>query len=296
MTMDSTFPYREILPAPALRDTVECYWSIGPVGSDADEGTHPILPDGCVDVVFECGSGGGTAQLVGTMTRPIVVHAATGSTYFGIRFASGQASRFVGPAVRELVDGSVDLRRLLPDRAAAIADTLCEAENGAARASLLDRTLPDLARRGSAPDLRVALALNRLRATGFRESIDAASRRLGLSRQHLRRLFLRETGIGPKQLARILRMRELLQRLSIVEAEPDWAETAIDAGFHDQSHMIGEFRRLAGATPTSWFADRWRSHDVPRDGASKFHSSKTPRARGDMLASPDDGPPRRIVD
>lgn len=28
-----------------------------------------------------------------------------------------------------------------------------------------------------------------------------------------------------------------------------WAQAAVDFGYYDQAHMIGEFQRLAGCTP-----------------------------------------------
>src|SRR3546814_65368 len=36
----------------------------------------------------------------------------------------------------------------------------------------------------------------------------------------------------------------------------DWAGVAVDGGFHDQPHLVHEFRAFAGLTPTAWLASR----------------------------------------
>jgi AraC-like DNA-binding protein len=38
-----------------------------------------------------------------------------------------------------------------------------------------------------------------------------------------------------------------------VGAVPNWGALAHGLGFADQSHLVNEFRALAGLTPTAWF-------------------------------------------
>jgi len=35
-------------------------------------------------------------------------------------------------------------------------------------------------------------------------------------------------------------------------ATPNWAALAAELGYYDQSHLIAEFRSLAGVTPAQW--------------------------------------------
>jgi len=76
------------------------------------------------------------------------------------------------------------------------------------------------------------------------------ARRLGLSRQTLARRFRRQVGVGPKMLARVVRLRATVARIERAE-QVDWAELALDLGFSDQAHLCSELRELAGASPTS---------------------------------------------
>ncbi|WP_157851244.1 MULTISPECIES: AraC family transcriptional regulator [Streptomyces] len=48
---------------------------------------------------------------------------------------------------------------------------------------------------------------------------------------------------------------------------PDWAALAADCGYHDQAHLIHEFRALAGITPTAYAPrSRLERNHVPLGG------------------------------
>ncbi|MDX1643392.1 MAG: helix-turn-helix domain-containing protein [Thermoanaerobaculia bacterium] len=84
--------------------------------------------------------------------------------------------------------------------------------------------------------------------------IGELSARVGMSRQHLTRRVKRFVGIGPKRLARISRLRRLLELVD--GGEPGgWAGAAVGAGYYDQPHMIAEVKALTGRTP-----ERLRPH------------------------------------
>src|SRR5688500_1177213 len=92
--------YREH-PAPAvLRPFVECFWTREP-GTREEPGAavvHRVLPDGCIDIVFEFAPVGGAPEsirAVGTMTRPLVVNAVTDDSFVGVRFRPARASAFL---------------------------------------------------------------------------------------------------------------------------------------------------------------------------------------------------------
>jgi AraC-like DNA-binding protein len=38
--------------------------------------------------------------------------------------------------------------------------------------------------------------------------------------------------------------------------EVEWSRVAADCGFHDQPHLVREFRELAGMTPSAYCAAR----------------------------------------
>ena len=69
--------------------------------------------------------------------------------------------------------------------------------------------------------------------------VHAVARRLHLSERHLRTLFTRGTGLTPTAFVRIDRVRSVLGG-------------AGHPGYYDQSHLIGEFRRVMGVPPGAY--------------------------------------------
>ena len=63
------------------------------------------------------------------------------------------------------------------------------------------------------------------------------------------RNFLSETGLTPKQFAKIIRFQYSLQQLTR-ENSGSLTEIGFDSGFADQSHFIREFKRYTGQTPS----------------------------------------------
>lgn len=79
--------------------------------------------------------------------------------------------------------------------------------------------------------------------------------RLDVSERHLRRRFIDHVGCAPKAYARQLQITAAALAAEKA-ADPDWAEIAAGAGFHDQPHMINAFRAALGMTPTAFHAER----------------------------------------
>ncbi|GHO46025.1 AraC family transcriptional regulator [Ktedonospora formicarum] len=72
----------------------------------------------------------------------------------------------------------------------------------------------------------------------------------GLSLRQFERRFKQCIGASPKVFARLLRFEALLHSL-IYEPTTSLADTAYHLGYQDQAHVIHEFRKWAGCTPTA---------------------------------------------
>lgn len=76
---------------------------------------------------------------------------------------------------------------------------------------------------------------------------------VGVSHAHLVREFTAIVGMTPRSLARLLRMRRLLAGLDVDDAV-GWAALAVELGWYDQAHLIRDFKRHTGVTPTQYLA------------------------------------------
>jgi methylphosphotriester-DNA--protein-cysteine methyltransferase len=62
-----------------------------------------------------------------------------------------------------------------------------------------------------------------------------------VSHGHLDRQFTDQVGLSPRTLARILRMRRLLEEID-VHGSVGWADKAAELGWSDQAHLIRDFK------------------------------------------------------
>lgn len=98
-----------------------------------------------------------------------------------------------------------------------------------------------------------------------RRSVADLAAELGVSHGHLDREFTRVVGLTPRRLTGVLRMRRLLARID-VHARIDWADRAAELGWFDQAHLIRDFKRYTGVTPSQYLAAQ-RSAISPVDAA-----------------------------
>jgi AraC-like DNA-binding protein len=88
------------------------------------------------------------------------------------------------------------------------------------------------------------------RAGGVR--IPAMAGRTGLSLRQFERRFVQQVAISPKLFARIARFEAALDRMARLP-RGSWTEVAHRFGYYDQMHMVHDFSRLTGETPTRTF-------------------------------------------
>jgi AraC-like DNA-binding protein len=233
--------YVEHSPSAALRPWVECIWTRSDSVSSAE---HRILPDGCADLVFDLTDG--DSAVVGTMTRPLILPPSGPSAMIGVRFNPGRAAAFLRIPLAEITDARIPLGAIWKGWS----DSVIERPDFIAilETELLRRLDPDR-------DRRVDAAIARIVRDNGNVRIDPLAREIGISRQHLARQFLHHVGVSPKTFARVVRFRKLTE--SLYSRTEGWADVALEHGFYDQSHLIADFRELAGTTPDAFqFSNR----------------------------------------
>jgi AraC-like DNA-binding protein len=191
------------------------------------------------------------AVVTGAHDRFVVRGMGGASSVIGVHFKPGGAAIFFDRALRQFGNQTI----LLDDVWGAAARDLRQRLQAALQASQKIRILEgELLSRllGARPvDRMVTWALHALELNPSAARITAVQRASDCSPQQFIRRFAGTVGITPKRYARVLRFNTLLARLARVGPR-DWANVAAEAGYFDQSHLIHEFRQLAGITPASY--------------------------------------------
>ncbi|HVE79127.1 MAG TPA: helix-turn-helix domain-containing protein [Gemmatimonadaceae bacterium] len=163
------------------------------------------------------------------------------------------APAFLGVPANALTDQRVALDLVRPGAGERLARVAAEAEPG----QRVDRVAAELrAMRNEAlsPPPVVVAALAIVADTCGRLAVGPLCARLGVTRQHLARVFARHVGISPKTFGRVTRVRHVIRRAA-GHRDVDWGRLALDAGYCDQSHLIGDFGELVGVSPTRWLTE-----------------------------------------
>ncbi|MFC7302964.1 helix-turn-helix domain-containing protein [Streptomyces monticola] len=113
---------------------------------------------------------------------------------------------------------------------------------------------------GVRPEIAEAWAwLVRHRGAG---TLSGLAAHVALSPRRLTTLFRAETGLSPKQAAGLMRFEHA--KTTVVRgvargAVPELARVAVDCGYYDHSHLVRDFRRYTGLSPTGWLAEECRN-------------------------------------
>jgi len=239
--------YRELPPPPALAPYVSCLWT-QTIGAGDGMYEHPVLPDGCVDIV----SINGGLALVGPATTAVTARLAPESVVVGVRFRTAAAPPLLGVSATELLDREVGPADIWGRAGTTLAER-CGDASGAAevpvRLGAVVDTLLDRLDDAPAVDPVATRAASMLAAHPAPPVRDLA-RRFDLSERQLRRRIEAAVGYPPRTLARILRFQRFLGTArSSGSSGHDLARLAAEAGYADQAHLTRDSRRLAGLPP-----------------------------------------------
>lgn len=235
-------------------------------------GTHQGVPSGhltfllCLDGTVELlrmpdptrRPGSFTAMVGGLHDAPAVIRQGPPQTGIQVQLTWRGARALLGLPAGELAGDVVDLGALVGRGVGTLRDRLACAPGWPERFALLDDALAGWAagREREADVLpEVGYAWDRLAGTGGNLRIAALAEEVGWSRRHLAGRFRRETGLGLKAAARVIRFERACRRLRAPD-RPSLARVAAEGGYADQAHLSRDFRELAGITATGWLGER----------------------------------------
>lgn len=246
--MDWAPGYRERPPPAGLLPSVACLWArVARPGADA---TTDVLPDACVDLIWERGHG---LFVAGPDTGPVPSVTPAGTVLAAVRFAPGAAGPALGLPMSELLNQRVDAADLGTGPATELARALPGSLDPAQALRVLAEMTGAMTAEGPADPLAVHAA-RMLRRPGARA--DRVAARLDVSERQLRRCCQAAVGYGPATLRRVLRFRRFVAWADAGAPGGDLAAVAAELGYADQAHLTRECARLAGQTPAALLAAR----------------------------------------
>jgi AraC-like DNA-binding protein len=257
--------YREFAPRAELREYVRALAWFGPAGVSAGsrapmrefyvgnyDALTPSFADAHTSLLFALGVSYSNNRwqscshaeptVMGAVTRATQPPGVERSGMIGVYLRPRGSVALLGVRASELTDRIVSLRELWREFEMSPDETSVESVE-----ALLVRRLSILS--SSQRATQIAALASHVRATGGCVSVAEMADLAGLSRQHLRRLFLEHIGIGPDLYARLARFRTGLRYVGDLESAGGWSRLSARLGYADQSHLIAEFREFTSFTP-----------------------------------------------
>ena len=94
----------------------------------------------------------------------------------------------------------------------------------------------------------------------------------GYTERHLERKFKECIGLNPKKFGNVVRLHHFLKLLKDKPQNTNLTTICYDAGFSDQSHLIKDFKKHTGITPTEYVhsTGKLTNNLIKRFSASPF--------------------------
>ena len=209
----------------------------------ADRTLAPVLPDGCVDLLWSDGE----LMIAGPDTAAHTAAAEPGAVFAGVRFAPGTGPSIIGVRGDEIRDRRVPLDNVV---GAAVyrwaTDVVAPAAHSPAGRPALEAALESVAaewfRVAPSPDPTMTGIVAALRAGA---SVASTADAVGIGMRSLHRRCLPALGYGPKTLAKIFRLN---RALDLARIGTPLAIVAATAGYADQAHLSRDVKALAGVS------------------------------------------------
>lgn len=258
--------YSQVKPSPLLAPLVKQYWGMEGSTPDGVTSIQRIVPNGLLDLVIYLGdkpdvldqrrSFSDSMVLCGHPTSYYDIIVPERLSLFAVSFLPGGVRELFDIPANELLDCNIPLRYILRDSINQLEDRLMAASTFEERVAIAENFLMACLykNRGGYDARRMASVIYTLNRNLGALTVDELAAESCLCRRQFERHFLTHVGISPKQFIRIVRFQYALYRKSFNRAV-SLTELAHASGYYDQSHMINDFKALAGITPSKYFAE-----------------------------------------
>lgn len=213
-----------------------------------------IYPTGNSAIVCRLDSHQPKSFLVGTPTFPrIAEYVVPKSEYFVALFWLGMGYCLFPIPPSETNDSHLPLDEIFPEASQRLTEEMALAKSFNLRVRLFERFLSKIIADSRQIPARHKLLIKKIQQASDTSFVDKAQKecQTEFTSRHIRRLCIKYLGISPSLISRIIRYQKTLRFLN-VHPEDSMAGLAAEQGYFDQSHLIKEFKRFQGVTPTEF--------------------------------------------
>ena len=252
--------YETFPPHPDLASFVKCYWTLD-VPAASEPQPQRIIPDGCIEMAFILGddikrftSGNSfilqpRAMVLGQTIEPFYIEPTGYVNTFAIRFYPYGFANFVTTPIAGLANTETALADIFGEKPAReLEHQIIHAPGTNVRIEIIERFFLERLSDRSTIDRIVKETVDVLTATHGSKPITAILKNDASGRRQLERKFLKQIGISPKQLGKVVRLQAALKLMYSGKADT-LTRVAYESEYYDQAHFIKDFKEFTGTSP-----------------------------------------------
>jgi AraC-like DNA-binding protein len=234
-------------PSADLAPWVDRHWVVHWALPPGEQYEQEVLPHPSVQLAFE----GHGATVHGIGTRRFIARLEGSGRVIGVKFLPGAFAAFSARPMADLVDHVLPLADVFGDAAEETGRSVAAEADTSRAIALMETFLRSLSPRAD-PNIELTARLVALaREERSITRSEALAKRAGMSLRSLQRLFESYLGLGPKWVICRARVQEAAERVAAGQAV-DYAGLAVELGYHDQAHLIHDFKAQVGFTPAAY--------------------------------------------
>lgn len=258
--------YQTFQPNSDLKSLINCYWTLE-VPAESDAQRQRIIPDGTIEMAFILGDDikrytsenefiiQPRAMVLGQTIEPFYIEPTGYVNTFAIRFYPYGFANFVDIPIKNLANKETPIEFLFGEKTAnELEQKIIQATNSSERIEIIEKFLLDKLNDKNTIDIIVKTTIDALLATNGSASISTILKENLSKRRQLERKFIKQIGVSPKQLGKVIRLQTALKLLLNKKSE-NLTDIAYESEYYDQAHFIKDFKEFTGINPKEFLGN-----------------------------------------
>ena len=258
--------YQTFRPNSDLDALIKCYWTLQ-IPAEFNSEKQRVIPDGCMELIFILGDDvkryisendfiiQPRAIIVGQITEPFIIQPVGYVHCFAVRFYPYSVSNFIKIPLKKLENKETPIADIFGQSTAdELERKIIYAADTQQRMEIMESFLLNKLQEEATIDQIVQSTVETLLATSGSSPIKTLLHGDLSKRRQLERKFLKQIGMSPKQLGKVIRLQTALKLLLNRKTET-FTKIAYESEYYDQNHFIKDFKEFTGITPKEFLAD-----------------------------------------
>lgn len=207
-----------------------------------------VIPDGCIDIIFECNPVKPTARVYGLILDIQNVPMQPNICYFGVRFFPGIIPEFIQVSAENLFNNIINFTDIVVNSDELIAEIATQSDIEQRIYLFLRRFSNQL--KGNYSVMTEFIIKTILNDNGELR-IKFLEEKTGYCSRHIQRIFKQEVGISIKAFSCIMRFQAAIHALTS-QTCTRLSDLTYNLGYSDQAHLHKEFKKFINMSPSDF--------------------------------------------